>query len=139
MARFIADIKLFTDGGCRGNPGPGAIGVLILDSDNNELKSYAECIGETTNNRAEYMALIKGLDLCAKFTRKRVVCYSDSQLLIKQMTGEWRLKNDKLRELYHEAHKMEDVFEKVVYQHVYRTNTYIKKVDSSLNKAMDGN
>ena len=56
-------VKLFTDGGSRGNPGPGAIGLLILDEQNKEIDSYKECIGHTTNNRAEYQALIKGLDL----------------------------------------------------------------------------
>jgi len=67
-------VNLFTDGGCRGNPGPGAIGITIFDPENNLLYEHSECIGNTTNNRAEYTALLKGLDLCAKFTRKKVCC-----------------------------------------------------------------
>ncbi len=138
MAKFIDKVKLFTDGGCRGNPGPGAIGILIMDSSNNELRKYAECIGETTNNRAEYHALIKGLDLCAKHTRGSVVCYLDSELVVKQLHGDFRLKNDKLRELFQQVKDRERVFDSVVYQHVSRKNQYIQKVDHLLNNAFEG-
>ena len=138
MPKFIDEVKLFTDGGCRGNPGPGAIGVLILDHDKNELTNCAECIGHTTNNRAEYRALIKGLDLCAKYTRGRVVCHSDSELLVKHLNGVYRLKNDKLRELWHEVKNRERVFTSVLYQHTSRNNPYIKKVDHLLNNAFEG-
>ena len=71
-------VKLCTDGGCRGNPGPGDIGYIILDENNNELESHAECVGETTNNRAEYLALIKGFDCAARHTRGTVYCFLDS-------------------------------------------------------------
>lgn len=138
MPKFIDEVKLFTDGGCRGNPGPGAIGVLILDGDNNELFTFAECIGNATNNRAEYRALIKGLDLCAKYTRRRVVCHSDSELLINQMNGVYRLNNDELRALWHKVKDVERAFEEVVYQHFRRTNQFIKKADRLLNGAFEG-
>lgn len=94
---LIDGVQLYTDGGCRGNSGPGAIGVIIMDAGLRELFAYAECTGPATNNRAEYRALIKGLDLCATYTRGRVVCYSDSELLINQMTGAYRLKTKELR------------------------------------------
>ena len=74
MPQLIDEVQLYTDGGCRGNPGPGAIGVIIMDTDHHELFAWAERIGQVTNNRAEYRALIKGLDLCAVYTRGRVVC-----------------------------------------------------------------
>lgn len=138
MAGFIEEVKLFSDGGCRGNPGPGAIGLLILNKANQELDEHAECIGQTTNNRAEYKALIKGLDFCAKYTRYRVCCFTDSQLVVKQMNGTWHLKNDELRSLFHEVKKREQVFQEVIYQHVERTNPYIKKVDRLLNEAFEG-
>ncbi len=138
MPAFIDLVKLFTDGGCRGNPGPGAIGILITDANRNELRTHAECIGQTTNNRAEYRALIKGLDLCAKHTRGRVVCYLDSELVVKQLNGGYRLKNDKLRELWHEVKNCERIFTSVVYQHVSRKNPNIKKVDHLLNNAFEG-
>ena len=138
MPKFVNQVKLFTDGGCRGNPGPGAIGVLILDGDRNELGSFAECIGDTTNNRAEYRALIRGLDLCAKYTRGQVVCHADSEIIVKQLNGVYRLKNDHLRELWHQVKDRERVFTSVVYQHTSRNNTYIKKVDHLLNNAFEG-
>ncbi|MEK7235758.1 MAG: ribonuclease HI family protein [Nitrospirota bacterium] len=97
MQQLIDEVQLYTDGGCRGNPGPAAIGMIIMDAEAHELFAGAECIGHTTNNRAESRALMKGLDLCATYTRRRVVCYSDSALLINQMTGAYRLKNKELR------------------------------------------
>ncbi len=138
MAGFVEEVKLFSDGGCRGNPGPGAIGLLILGGTNQELHKQAECIGHTTNNRAEYQALIKGLDLCAKFTRGRVICFMDSQLVVNQMNGIWRLKNDELRSLFHEVKNRERVFKEVIYQSVKRENPYMKKVDRFLNEAFEG-
>ena len=138
MADFIGEVKLFSDGGCRGNPGPGAIGVLILDAANQELDQHAECIGSTTNNRAEYTALIKGLDLCARHTRGRVCCFIDSQLVVNQMNGTWRLKNDALRDLFHEVKRQEEVFQSVVYQYVERTNPYMRRCDRLLNEAFEG-
>ena len=130
-------IKLFTDGGSRGNPGPGAIGILILDERDTELDSFKECIGHTTNNRAEYKALIKGLDLAAKHTRDNVNCYLDSELVVKQMTGLWRLKDDELRVLYHKAKDKERSFRQVTYTHVRRTDINIMKADKLVNQALD--
>lgn len=131
-------INLFTDGGCRGNPGPGAIGIIIFDYGNNLLLEHSECIGNTTNNRAEYIALIKGLDLCAKLTRKRVYCYCDSELVVNQVSGVWKLKNDVLRDLFHAVKRNAGVFTEVTYQHVNRTNQNIKKADRLLNNAFEG-
>jgi len=131
-------IKLFTDGGSRGNPGPGAIGLLMMDEKNKEVESYKECIGHTTNNRAEYSALIKGLDLAARHTRDKVYCYLDSELVVKQMNGVWRLKDDELRALYHQAKDKERPFKEVVYTHVRRTDPNMKKADRLVNDALDG-
>ena len=138
MPNYIDKVKLYTDGGCRGNPGPGAIAFRILDENNSELESYCECIGETTNNRAEYHALIKGLECSAKHTRGIVNCFLDSELVIKQVTGLFRLKNDVLRTLFYNVKQKESPFEKVTYQHLKRTNPLIKKVDTLVDKALEG-
>jgi ribonuclease HI len=138
MPHYIDHVKVYIDGGCRGNPGPGAIGVLVLDGDGNELRRDAECIGDTTNNRAEYHAVIKGLSVCAEYTRGKVTLYSDSELVVKQMNGRWRLKNNELRELFVRVRQYAMVFEEVVYTHVKRTNPYIEKVDRALNEALEG-
>jgi len=107
-------------------------------TDHKELDRYSQCIGQTTNNRAEYIALIKGLERCAQFTRRHVVCFTDSQLVVNQMSGKWRLKNDELRALFFEVKKFEQSFDEVIYTHVKRTNPYIKKADKLLNEAFEG-
>jgi len=135
---LLAEVSLYTDGGCRGNPGPGAIGILICDTASIVLHEHAECIGQTTNNQAEYKALIKGLDLCARYTRGRVCCYSDSQIVIKQVTGVYRLKNEALRPLFDEVQQKVKHFQTVVFQHVRRENPLIMKADRILNGAFDG-
>ncbi len=135
---FIESVQVFTDGGCRGNPGPGAIGVLITDTNNAPLFEHAECIGSTTNNRAEYNAAIKGLALAAKFTRRKVVCFCDSELVVKHMNGVWRLKDDELRKLFFEVKRVSQAFNEVLFQHVRRTNQNIQKADRLLNNAFEG-
>ena len=138
MPRYIDRVKLFTDGGCRGNPGAGAIGIRILDENNNVLDEFAECIGETTSNRAEYLALIKGLDRAARHTRGIVKCFLDSELVVKQISGIWRLKNDELRRLFFNVEEKKQAFREVTFTHVRRTNQQIKKVDRLLNRALEG-
>ena len=135
---IVKEVRLYTDGGCHGNPGPGAIGVLLLDQNNAELETYKECIGHTTNNRAEYLALIKGLDLAAKHCRKTVYCFSDSELIVKQMSSQYRLKKEELRKLFHEVKDKERAFDRVVYTHVSRNNQYIKKADKLTSDALNG-
>lgn len=131
-------VKLFTDGACRGNPGPGAIGFIITDENNNELESDAICVGRTTNNRAEYLALIKGLDCAARHTRGAVYCFLDSELVINQMSGVWRLKNDELRRLFFNVEEKKQAFREVTFTHVRRTNQQIRRVDRLLNRALEG-
>lgn len=134
----IERVKLFTDGACRGNPGPGAIGFRILDENNNVLEEFAECIGRTTNNKAEYLALIKGLDCAARHTRGTVYCFLDSELVINQISGVWRLRNDELRRLFFNVEEKKRAFREVTFTHVRRNNQQIKKVDRLLNRALEG-
>jgi len=135
---YIDSIQVFSDGGCRGNPGPGAIGVFVTDVNNSPLFEYSECIGNTTNNRAEYKAAIKGLDIAAKFTRGRALIFCDSELVVNHMNGTWRLKDDELRKLFYEVKQVSQAFKEVIFQHVKRTNQNIKKADRILNNAFEG-
>jgi ribonuclease HI len=135
---YIQRVHLYTDGGCKGNPGPGAIGIVVCTHDNKLLHEYSDCIGNCTNNQAEYKALIKGLDLCAKYTRREVVCFSDSELVIKQMNAEYRLRDDTLRELWHEVNKNKGPFFNVTFQHVPKTNQRIQQADNLLKQAQEG-
>lgn len=135
---FIGKVHVYTDGGSKGNPGAGSIGVVICSAENKIIREFSECIGHCTNNQAEYKAAIKGLDMCAEYTRGEVVCFSDSELLVKQMTGEYRIKNAKLRKLFHQVNTATNVFSTVTFQHVPRTNQRIQRADSLLNEAHNG-
>lgn len=138
LMAYIGHIKLFADGGARGNPGPAAIGLLILDDAQAELVRFAECIGSRTNNQAEYCALIKGLELSAGHTRRRVTVYMDSELVVKQMNGDYRIKNRELLELFGRVKDQERPFEEVVYVHVRDTNPNIRKAHRLLHDALEG-
>lgn len=93
------------DGGSRSNPGPAAIGIVIWDEDHNKLEECKECIGDATNNVAEYKSLIKALELAAKHTRNRVQIFMDSELVVRQVTGRYRIKASHLFPLFQEVKK----------------------------------
>jgi len=135
---FITLINVYTDGACSGNPGPGAIGIVLLDENNRELETYMECVGHTTNNRAEYLALIKGLDLAAKHCRRTAYCFLDSEIVVKQLNSVYRLRNDELRKLFHLVKDKERAFEKVTYNHVRRSNQHIRRADQLTRQALSG-
>jgi len=130
-------VNLTTDGGSRGNPGPSSIGIYITDKSGNELHSFAKCIGDGTNNRAEYMALIKGLKLCSKFTRHQVSCFSDSKLVINQLNGTYQVKNPQMKKYYLKVKALETEFDHVTYTHLRRTDPLIIKADMLVNFALD--
>jgi len=125
-----------SDGGSRGNPGPGTIGVLVRDNEN-ILEMYSEKIGSVTNNVAEYKALIKALELALKYTKKELTCILDSELIVKQLFGEYRVKNKKLLQLFLRVQKLQENFEKIKYLHVKRNNEFQQIVDALVNIEFD--
>jgi ribonuclease HI len=127
--------KLSTDGGSRGNPGPAAYGYVLESDDGHVLAAHGETIGVATNNVAEYRGLIAGLEraLDAGVTELEVV--SDSELLVKQMRGEYKVKKETLRELVAEAHDLADRLEKVTYTAVRREHNEL--ADRLVNEALD--
>lgn len=127
------------DGGSRKNPGPAAIGVVIWDEEHNKIEEYKECIGDATNNTAEYKAVIKALELCAKHTRNEVHLFTDSELVVKQINGVYRIKKEHLQHLFHEVKKSEQIFKKVVYNQVPRRNKFQVHADKLVNDALEGN
>ena len=131
-------VKVYSDGACSGNPGPGAVGVVILDENNQELATCKECIGDTTNNRAEYRALIRGLELAAGVCRRKVICFSDNELMVKQLNRQYRIKNAELRKLCIEVQNTARLFDEVIYQHTARTNRYLSKADRLAKEALTG-
>jgi ribonuclease HI len=125
-----------SDGGARGNPGPGAIGVIVRN-EREILTKYSKFIGRNvTNNIAEYEALIKALELASEHT-KEVTCYLDSELVVKQLLGEYRVKNPRLLELFLKIQKLQENFDKIAYKHVSRWDNYQQIADEILNDELD--
>ncbi|OGJ11925.1 hypothetical protein A3K62_01395 [Candidatus Pacearchaeota archaeon RBG_16_35_8] len=126
-----------SDGGARGNPGPGAIGIIIRREGNILLK-HSEFIGkQVTNNVAEYEALIKALELVLRYTKDEVTCVVDSELIYKQLMGKYRVKHPKMLELFLVVQRMQDKFRKVRYMHVSRWDKFQQMADELLNQELD--
>ena len=127
-------IKLFTDGGARGNPGPAGIGAVIKDGEKTILEAN-EYIGETTNNQAEYKALILGLEKAKELKAEEVECFLDSELVTKQMNREYKVKNKELAPLFVKAWNLSLGFKKIIFNHIYREKN--KEADKLVNEAID--
>jgi len=129
--------KVYIDGASRGNPGPSGIGVVVLDEEGKVLLEHYEFLGSGyTNNQAEYAALIKALEICSTIFPKGVVhVFSDSELLVKQLTGRYKVRSQGLKELFRSAKEMERSFSRVCYHHVSRELN--KRADELANKAID--
>ncbi len=131
------NLRIFTDGGARGNPGPAGAGAVIMDADTGEvLKELSKYLGETTNNQAEYAAVIMALEEAAKMNPDSVMVVADSELLVRQLTGMYRVKNEGLAKRYAEVRGWEmRIGKSVRYRHVLRAQN--KLADALANKAMD--
>ena len=127
--------RLSTDGGARGNPGPAAYGSVLEADDGTVLAAHGEKIGVATNNVAEYSALIAGLEKALELGVDEVEVVSDSELMVKQMTGEYRVKNGALRELSLEAGRLARRIGSVDYTAVRREHN--KLADQLVNEALD--
>ena len=127
--------RLSTDGGARGNPGPAAYGYVLETEDGTVLDARGEAIGVATNNVAEYRALIAGLTRAVELAVGEVEVVSDSELVVKQMTGEYRVKNAALRELSLEAARLARQLDRVTYRAVRREHNEL--ADRLVNEALD--
>ncbi|TMK26711.1 MAG: ribonuclease HI family protein [Actinobacteria bacterium] len=127
--------KLSTDGGSRGNPGPAAYGYVLETEDGTLLDAHGEAIGRATNNVAEYRGLVAGMSKAAKLGVEELEVVSDSELLVKQMQGDYRVKNEALRALWEEASDLERQFRKVRYTAVRRAHNEL--ADRLVNEALD--
>ncbi len=126
---------MWVDGGSRGNPGPAAVGYRIEDDAGGVLDEAGEVIGVATNNEAEYRALITALLRAAELGAREVEVRADSQLLMRQMTGRYKVKSPHLRTLWDEAQRAADRFERVRYVEVRRTEN--TDADRQVNLALD--
>lgn len=135
----MASVKLrtYSDGGARGNPGPGAIGVIVCDAKDEILIEHQDVIGDATNNIAEYCALIAALALAKELGAREVESFLDSELVVRQLAGIYRVKSEHIRTLIQEVRKVESEFQKVSYRHLPRTHARLKQADRLVNRALD--
>ena len=127
--------RLSTDGGARGNPGPAAFGYVLEGEDGHVLAARGEAIGRATNNVAEYRGLVAGMAKAAELGVRELEVVSDSELLVKQMRGDYRVKNEALRQLWEEANDLERRFARVRYTAVRRAHNEL--ADRLVNEALD--
>lgn len=128
-------IIIHSDGGARGNPGPSGIGVVLNDESGGVIAEISRYLGETTNNQAEYKALIAGLEKAKDLEAEEVACYLDSELVVKQLNHEYKVKSADLAPLFLKVHNLSLSFKKISYTHVRREQNKI--ADRLANEAMD--
>ncbi len=137
----MSKMIIYTDGGARGNPGPAGIGVVILNDSNDIVREYCEYIGQATNNQAEYLAVVKAFDLIRACEIENNVSveslefFLDSELVVKQLNGEYRVKNKDLGALFVKIHNARAGYENVTFEHIPREKN--KEADLLVNKAID--
>ena len=127
--------RLSTDGGARGNPGPAAYAYVLEADDGTVLDSRGEAIGVATNNVAEYRALVEGLRKAVELGVSELEVVSDSELLVRQMTGVYKVKNEALRELWAEARALARSIPRLSYRAVRREHNEL--ADRLVNEALD--
>jgi len=131
----VTTLRLFTDGAARGNPGPAGLGLVIEDTEGMRLWGGCRYIGTATNNQAEYLALIEGLRKAAEWRPDRIEVYMDSQLVVEQLAGRYRVKNSDLKPLHAQAVALLASFPKSSVMHVLREKN--RGADALANRAID--
>lgn len=131
----ITEVKLFADGGSRGNPGPSASGYVLLDRDDNIIQKSGAYLGITTNNQAEYQALKLGLEEAQKLNVREVAVHMDSLLVVNQMKGIFKVKNQDLLPIHESIKELASKFKEVTYTHVPRELNKI--ADAEVNTTLD--
>jgi ribonuclease HI len=134
---MIDKVITYTDGASRGNPGPAGIGALLQDAAGATLAEIFESIGITTNNEAEYRALIAALTRASDFTAGTVECYMDSELVCRQLNGQYRVKSEKMAGLHAQVKALAEKFVKVTFSHVRREHPQQRLADKLANRGVD--
>ena len=135
MTALQYDLVLFADGGSRGNPGPAGAGAVLFDAQGNLVAELSRFLGRTTNNVAEYEGLIMGLEAAREHGASRLAVRLDSELLVKQLNGQYRVKAPNLKPLFQKAQSIISGFEQIDIRHVRRELN--KEADRMANLAMD--
>jgi ribonuclease HI len=130
----INELKFFTDGGSRGNPGPAASGVVLLTMDDVVVEEFGKYLGRTTNNVAEWTAVKLAFEALEKYQPNRIHGFMDSELVCRQLNGQYRVKDPVLRSIFHDVMSLAQNYE-VTFEHVYREKN--KLADAQVNLAID--
>ena len=133
----LTRLLIYCDGASKGNPGPAAIAVEILNEDEVLVESFAKFLGDRTNNEAEYEALIAALKAARNLTEVELECFLDSQLVVRQLNGEYQVRNPRLQRLWLEVRSLQQLFLKVSFFHVPRTDERIQEVDRLANSVIE--
>ena len=128
-------IVIFSDGGARGNPGPAGVGAVLYDENKKIIATISQFLGVATNNQAEYQALILALEKASKLKAKEIVCYLDSELVVRQLNREYKVKNKDLAPLFLKIHNLSLQFNKISFFHIPREQNQV--ADKLANEAMD--
>ncbi|QUH21003.1 ribonuclease HI family protein [Alkaliphilus sp. B6464] len=131
----LKEAIIYTDGGSRGNPGIAGIGILIEDKDGNVIREISQYVGEQTNNVAEYKALSRGLEAALDIGIEKLTCYLDSELVVKQIKGEYKVKNERMIPMYNMVMPLVKKFKSFEIIHIRRELN--KRADQLANEAMD--
>jgi len=129
------ELRLYTDGASRGNPGPAAVGCVLLDKNGRDVDQISQYIGKTTNNVAEYTALICGVERALSYSANRVKIYMDSQLVARQVLGEYKVRDPHLHELWGDLMSRLKRFIEFEIRHIPRAEN--KRADKLANEALD--
>jgi ribonuclease HI len=135
MAASKGRLRVNVDGGARGNPGPAAVAAVVQDGSGEVLEEHSEAIGTATNNVAEYRALLLGIERAAALGAKRLELIGDSELIVRQVRGEYKVKDEALRELHRQVREALDGFEDWSIRHVRRDDN--AEADRLVNEELD--
>jgi ribonuclease HI len=130
-------LMIYSDGGARGNPGPAAIAFIALNDKGETVQADSCFIGVHTNNQAEYEALLLALKFATDQKAQEVVCHLDSELVVKQLNGEYTVKNLALKQLWHSVQELRKCFLRISFVNVPRSNPQIEIADELVNKTLD--
>ena len=130
-------IVTFTDGASRGNPGPAGIGAYLLDEKGQALAELSQYVGVTTNNEAEYRALLLALSRALEMKAEVVQCFLDSELVVRQLNGQYAVKSEKMAKFFADVKNLMSKFETVTFTHVPREHPNQKVADKLANRGID--
>jgi ribonuclease HI len=130
-------LQTYSDGGARGNPGPSACGVILCDEKGTVIQEASASLGHRTNNQAEYEGMLLALELARQKNARRLLCFSDSELMIYQIQGSYKIKNDALKLLAEKVKSLASQFESITFQQVPRSHPMIARADKLLNQTLD--